>query len=176
MIRSNVRKHGVVSATLAACLGGGLILLACETPTPLGQGEETVLLESAPLEQVVQPEAEDGYYLVKKDGEKVEVVRAVEAGELKLISEEAGDQPASFLVRKEGPEGGTITLRRTEEGQAPEPLIIVDGVILSDGKSLEDIDKDDIASVNVIKGAVAEEKYGERAKNGVILITTKGRG
>lgn len=175
MIRSNVRKHSAVSAFFAACVGGGLILLACETPTPPAMAEDAVLLE-APMEQVVQSQAKDGYYLVRKDGGKVEVLRPLEAGELKLISEGSEEAPAAFVVKKKGGEVGVLTLRATEEGGAPKPLIIVDGVILSDGTFLEDIDKNDIASVNVIKGAAAEREYGERGKNGVILITTKGKG
>jgi TonB-dependent SusC/RagA subfamily outer membrane receptor len=192
MIRSNVRKHSAVSAIFAAFLGGGLILLACETPTPPAQAEDAVVLSSAPLEQaespglveseplkqVIEPEAEDGYYLVRKDGGNVEVIRPVEAGELKLVAEGSGEAPAAFVVKEKSGEGEIITLRRTERGEVGaeglKPLYIVDGVILSDGTAMEDIDKMDIASVNVIKGAAAVEQYGERAKNGVILITTKG--
>jgi hypothetical protein len=173
MIRSNVRKHNVVSATFAACVGGGLLLLACETPTPPAQAEDAVLTE-APLEQTVQLQAADGFYLVKKDGGKVEVVRPVEAGELKLISEGSEEPSAAFVVKKKGAESGTITLRAVEKGAAADPLIIVDGVIPSDGRTMEDIDVTDIASVEVIKGTAAEEQYGEPGRNGVILITTKG--
>ena len=36
-----------------------------------------------------------------------------------------------------------------------------------------DINIDDIASIEVLKGAAASAIYGSRASNGVILITTK---
>jgi TonB-linked SusC/RagA family outer membrane protein len=51
------------------------------------------------------------------------------------------------------------------------PLIIVDGVMLEG--TLQDINVDDIASMEVVKGAAASALYGSRAGNGVIVITTK---
>ncbi|MES2730144.1 MAG: SusC/RagA family TonB-linked outer membrane protein [Bacteroidota bacterium] len=44
------------------------------------------------------------------------------------------------------------------------------------GNAAADINPDDIASVNVLKGAAATALYGSRASNGVILITTKKGG
>ena len=41
------------------------------------------------------------------------------------------------------------------------------------GNAGSDINPDDIASVNVLKGAAATALYGSRAANGVIIITTK---
>ena len=41
------------------------------------------------------------------------------------------------------------------------------------GNTGTDINPDDIASINVLKGAAATALYGSRAANGVILITTK---
>ncbi|KAA6433967.1 SusC/RagA family TonB-linked outer membrane protein [Dyadobacter flavalbus] len=41
------------------------------------------------------------------------------------------------------------------------------------GNAASDINPDNIASVNVLKGAAATALYGSRASNGVILITTK---
>ncbi|HEY3430149.1 MAG TPA: carboxypeptidase-like regulatory domain-containing protein, partial [Cyclobacteriaceae bacterium] len=45
------------------------------------------------------------------------------------------------------------------------------------GNAAADINPDDIASVNVLKGAAATSLYGSRAANGVVMITTKkGKG
>ncbi|MDX2305929.1 MAG: SusC/RagA family TonB-linked outer membrane protein [Microscillaceae bacterium] len=41
------------------------------------------------------------------------------------------------------------------------------------GNAAADINPDDIASINVLKGAAATVLYGSRASNGVVLITTK---
>ncbi len=54
---------------------------------------------------------------------------------------------------------------------ASSPLIIVDGVITQN--SIADIDANDIASVEVLKGAAASAFYGSDAANGVVNITTK---
>jgi TonB-dependent SusC/RagA subfamily outer membrane receptor len=56
-----------------------------------------------------------------------------------------------------------------------QPLIIVDGVIMSDPPSVKDIDPKLIESVEVLKGDAAEASYGSRATNGVVIITTKPR-
>ncbi len=41
------------------------------------------------------------------------------------------------------------------------------------GNAASDINPDDIASVNILKGAAATALYGSRAANGVVMITTK---
>ena len=50
-------------------------------------------------------------------------------------------------------------------------LYVVDGVPL--GGDISDISPDDVASINVLKGANAAALYGARANNGAIIITTK---
>jgi TonB-linked SusC/RagA family outer membrane protein len=51
------------------------------------------------------------------------------------------------------------------------PLIIVDGV--ETRSNISDIDANDIASIEVLKGAAASSYYGSNGANGVIAITTK---
>lgn len=75
----------------------------------------------------------------------------------------------------------------TQNNQA---LFVIDGVPISNantnvedqtigkggydyGNAASDINPDDIASVNILKGAAATALYGSRAANGVIMITTK---
>ncbi|MDE1193108.1 MAG: TonB-dependent receptor plug domain-containing protein [Arachidicoccus sp.] len=53
-----------------------------------------------------------------------------------------------------------------------EPLYIINGKIASK-ELLDKIDPSDIASVSVLKDAVATSMFGNEAKNGVIKITTK---
>jgi TonB-linked SusC/RagA family outer membrane protein len=69
-----------------------------------------------------------------------------------------------------------------------EPLIIVDGIPYSNDQltttsqvsnggayssGIANLDPNDIASINVLKGSSAAALYGSRASNGVIVITTK---
>ncbi|MDH7460421.1 TonB-dependent receptor [Chitinophagaceae bacterium 26-R-25] len=51
------------------------------------------------------------------------------------------------------------------------PLIVLDGIPF--GGSLNDINPDDISSVDVLKDASATAIYGSRGSNGVIIVTTK---
>jgi TonB-linked SusC/RagA family outer membrane protein len=81
--------------------------------------------------------------------------------------------------------GSTNTILRgfrslTQSNQA---LYVVDGVPYDNtiitgggydfGTVTQDLNPDDIASINVLKGAAASALYGSRGANGVILITTK---
>lgn len=69
-----------------------------------------------------------------------------------------------------------------------QPLIVIDGVPMNNpettqlageyegrdgGDALGNLNPDDIASMNVLKGASAAALYGSMAANGVIMITTK---
>jgi len=53
------------------------------------------------------------------------------------------------------------------EGQ---PLFIIDG---KEAKSLKNVSAADIKSITVLKNGSAEKQYGEKGKNGVVVITTK---
>jgi len=59
-----------------------------------------------------------------------------------------------------------------QQSSAPtnSPVVIVDGGVVSD---LNQVDSASIESIEVLKGPAARSLYGERAVNGVILITTK---
>lgn len=50
-------------------------------------------------------------------------------------------------------------------------IYVVDGIVRDDG--IEDIDSDDIESIEFLKDASAQAIYGSRGANGVVLITTK---
>lgn len=52
------------------------------------------------------------------------------------------------------------------------PLVVIDGVIQADTRSLEELNALEIDKVEILKGAAAEESYGARGRNGVIQITT----
>ena len=52
------------------------------------------------------------------------------------------------------------------------PLIVIDGVITSE-INLNDLNPNNIQSMNVLKGEKATAKYAEKGANGVIEITTK---
>ena len=69
-------------------------------------------------------------------------------------------------------QGSTIILRGAANFYgSQEPLVILDGVFVEGG--LADINVDDIASFEIVKGASASALYGSRAGNGVIVISSK---
>lgn len=52
-----------------------------------------------------------------------------------------------------------------------DPLVVVDGMVY--GGSINDINTDNVATIDVLKDASATAIYGSRGSNGVIIITTK---
>ncbi|EKC47773.1 protein containing TonB-dependent receptor, plug domain protein, partial [human gut metagenome] len=74
--------------------------------------------------------------------------------------------------------GKSPTLRIRGNGSISagnDPLYVVDGFPLMNG-SLNEINANDIASIEVLKDASATAIYGSRGSNGVIMITTKTGG
>ncbi|WP_242696360.1 TonB-dependent receptor [Longitalea luteola] len=71
--------------------------------------------------------------------------------------------------------GATVTVRGINSINANRtPFIVVDGIPFSTtGGNINDINSNDIASIEVLKDASAVAIYGTRGANGVILITTK---
>ena len=67
-----------------------------------------------------------------------------------------------------------VIIKQSGKDSAFKPLIVVDGVI-TENKEIKDISPSDIKSMNVLKGAGATEKYGQKGENGVIEISTKAK-
>lgn len=84
-----------------------------------------------------------------------------------------GKIPGVDITRSNGSatSGVSITVRGNRSIRASNgPLIIVDGVQYS---SIQDINPNDIESMEVLKDASSTAIYGSRGANGVIIITTK---
>lgn len=77
------------------------------------------------------------------------------------------------ITRPGGDPNGTFAIRLrgvSTFGANTEPLVVIDGVI---GGSLDTVDPNDIASIDILKDASAAAIYGSRGGSGVVLITTK---
>ena len=76
------------------------------------------------------------------------------------------------IVRSDGAPGSipTIRIRGTGTINNSDPLVVIDGV---PSGNLNDVNPNDIASIDILKDASASAIYGTRAANGVLLITTK---
>jgi iron complex outermembrane receptor protein len=77
------------------------------------------------------------------------------------IYNKGGDPNGSPIIRLRG---------ISTFGANAQPLIVIDGVI---GATLDNVDPNDIESINVLKDGSAAAIYGTRGSSGVILITTK---
>lgn len=80
------------------------------------------------------------------------------------------------ITRPGGNPNGAFNIRLrglSTFGANSSPLIVLDGVI---GASLENVDPNDIQSIDVLKDGSAASIYGARGSSGVILITTTKQG
>lgn len=71
------------------------------------------------------------------------------------------------------PGGGVSVLIRGRGSinQSNDPIYVVDGIIMEG--TLNNINVNDIASIDILKDASAAAIYGSRAANGVVIVTTK---
>jgi len=81
----------------------------------------------------------------------------------------AGVQVTTGSLRPGGTSNVTIRGNNSLAGDN-NPIYVVDGVAKDD---INDINPEDIASVEILKDASAQAIYGARASNGVVLVTTK---
>jgi hypothetical protein len=56
--------------------------------------------------------------------------------------------------------------------KSEEPLFVINGKVVVKSE-FEDVDSDRIKSINVLKGATALKSYGNKGKNGVVIMSTK---
>lgn len=84
-------------------------------------------------------------------------------------------QASGVTVGSQGGPGNSAAVRIRGFGtiNANDPLYIIDGTP-STGGGLNDLNPNDIESIQVLKDASSAAIYGFRAANGVIIITTKG--
>ena len=119
-----------------------------------------------------------------KQGGKNVSVRYVLPIQFKLQGNEKTESPAKSLSgkvaevdSKDSQDSGvdimtTKTTTTTTSKLGSDVLVVLDGIIIPNSQ-LKDIDPKDIESMSVLKDKSATELYGEKGKNGVIIITSK---
>ncbi len=96
------------------------------------------------------------------EGFQVQSVQSTLEGQVAgLIVNEASGQPGT---------GKSILIRGVSTNGDNTPLYIVDGLQVS---GIDNLNPEDIESVDVLKDAASAAIYGARAANGVVIITTK---
>jgi TonB-dependent SusC/RagA subfamily outer membrane receptor len=152
-MRPKSPRHPILALAGASVLATVLILVACDTrvPAPTAATDEEV---------AALPAEEAAAELLAQGLEPTVMGDETPAGE-------TVGETVRVRIRTDQ------TLRAGEE-PARAPLFIVDGVIVTaDAFEGLKIEASDIQSIEVVKGAAAAARYGSRAENGVILITTK---
>lgn len=138
--------------------------------------EVTLDLDMQALEEVIVI----GYGTAKRE-DVITAISSVKTEELMRVpSSDIGEMlrgkaPGVFVtVGNAGPgSSSSINIRGTRSltsAGGNQPIVIADGVTIG---SINDINPNDIESMEILKDASAQAIYGSRAANGVILITTK---
>jgi len=131
------------------------------------------------IEEKHGPHSETVWISESGDSTKVRTVKVIEVKEMhdgekhvtvKKIHKDGED--VDIIVETSGDihKGKNKMVFSSEDGE--NPLMIVDGKEV-EGQRIEDFDTDTIESINIFKGDKAIEKYGDKAKNGVVIIKTK---
>lgn len=152
--------------------------------------EQGVLLDEAVVTAfgIERERKELGYSVTTVDGGELTNARSGN-----VLNNLSGRVAGVRINSSSGTAGGssTILVRGASSlGGSNQPLFVVDGVPISNssfngtrneiiaggadvGNRAGDLNPDDIESISILKGASAVALYGQRAKNGVIQVTTK---
>lgn len=87
-----------------------------------------------------------------------------------------GVSPALIIQQRSmNPNDNTmnVNIRGITSMNTNDPLIVIDGMIMDDLASMNQLNPNDVESISVLKDAGSSAIYGSRSANGVILITTK---
>jgi TonB-linked SusC/RagA family outer membrane protein len=88
----------------------------------------------------------------------------------------AGKATGVQITQANASPGGSPSIRVRGIGTltaGSNPLIVVDGLPLTEGSNLNAIDPNSIAKIDILKDAASAAIYGSRGANGVIIIETK---
>ncbi|MEM8899857.1 MAG: carboxypeptidase-like regulatory domain-containing protein, partial [Bacteroidota bacterium] len=122
---------------------------------------------------------------------KIDGAPVISSGETGVLNGMQGKAAGVRITRRTGDPGAgsyiQIRGQSTITGSS-QPLVVLDGIPISNSEiagsqgatagvtqqsRLNDINPDDIESIQILKGAAAAALWGSRAANGVILIRTK---
>lgn len=133
---------------------------------------------------VARQKREIGYSTEKVGGKELN-----QSNTHNIVSALSGKVAGVQISNPDGVDGGStrITIRGNNNFKGNnQPLIVVDGVPLSNdpgmtdigrgqdwGSAINNINMNDVEDINILKGGAASALYGARGANGVVLITMK---
>uniref|UniRef100_UPI003594463D carboxypeptidase-like regulatory domain-containing protein n=1 Tax=Aquiflexum sp. TaxID=1872584 RepID=UPI003594463D len=111
-----------------------------------------------------------GYATQQVSGDNIRVAR-----EMNVNTAIAGKIAGVQIVSGSGAKFGApaIRIRGLRGISAQDPLYVLDGIVVNDPAS---INMDNIQDINVLKGANAAALYGSRARDGVVVLTSRKGG
>ncbi len=152
------------------------------------QSEEMALGEQTRINMLLVPDITTlgeiivvGYGTQKKSSltgsvEQITVNELVDQPNTTMATAIQGRLSGVLINSPSGAPGGDfdteILIRGVSTLNDPSPLILIDGMV-STMSDFMTIDINDVASVSVLKDAASSAIYGNRAANGVLLVTTK---
>lgn len=146
-----------------------------EIPVPVSNVADVVLEEdNRALDEIIvvgygtEKRSDVTGALSKVDLDKAIAVPTSNVAEM-LRGQAAGVQVTLGSARPGGSSNILIRGQKSISG-GNDPLVVLDGFPID---NINDINPDDIASIEILKDASAQAIYGARAANGVILVTTK---
>lgn len=140
----------------------------------LVKGETSGTISNMQGEYVLQSNSEFDKLVVMMMGYAAKEVSASGKEELDVVlkADDSADKKEINVVgykKKEPVDQEAVKLELKGDSKNP-PLYIVDG---EEVESAEHLEPNDIESISVLKGESATSLYGDKGKNGVVLINTK---
>ncbi|PNQ73391.1 hypothetical protein C1T31_07710 [Hanstruepera neustonica] len=128
-------------------------------------------------DEIIELKSDNNVYALKKFPHSTQHVRSSGSNNVFFeakpgttatwVSDEDNDKVEYKFLNKDK---GNFLFISTDDNE--KPYILLDGKEITQ-KQMNELDSDSIKSVNVLKGDSATSKYGDKAKDGAIIITTK---
>ena len=138
---------------------------AKEIRVEIKDGKKVIMIDG---EEVSEEELELLESDVKGKKIKIKKMKKGEGGNVFIFKDSDDDYDVEFIEEKKG--GAFFIMDSDNDG---DPLFIVDGKEMKREDFKKNMKPDMIESINVLKGESAMKKYGDKAKDGVIEVTTK---
>jgi hypothetical protein len=172
-MKHDISTRGRVRGSVIAVLGFAALVAGCEGKMPTAAEVEKMDVASASSRLGADPAAiyvVDQKVVTKAEamGLKPENIASIEV----VKRTDYSTDPVKFVIRTREGVASTMTDVHGFPASASPPLVLLNGVSV-DESVLKGLDRNDIESVEVIKGKAAIKQFGDRGKNGVIVIVTK---
>lgn len=188
LIGVSVVLKGTTSGTITDFSGSFTLTSTSSNPVLLvsyvGYTSQEVAVKNIPVNIVMTETSEQleevvvvGYGTQRKKDltGSVSVIKSEELTSLPVpsISDAMQGRAAGVQVISSGTPGSDATFRIRGTGTInnSNPLVVIDGIPVSGG--LNQLNMDDVESLQILKDASATAIYGSRGANGVVIVTTK---